>query len=164
MDTPEDRHWGIDYVRKEDESFLTFPIFSTHEGIAFKGDSKSWGKFVVIRKITKDNKGYNTLYSHLDNVPDYIPYMNKGISDSDGIFIENNIYLGEASTTGNTKGIPQLHFEFHIIDTKNNNTLRADPYGVYKRLSSNLYPQLGLTLENVNHYWMKNQPDFANNK
>lgn len=133
-----------------------------HDGIAFQGFGKTWGKFVVIRKRDPAKQiGYNTLYSHLDNIPKNIPFMTSDIDNSKGIFITSNTYIGDASTTGNTKGINQLHLEFHQVNTKNKSTLRIDPYGIYRRLSSGLYPIPGLSLKKLPHYFYSDLPKFA---
>jgi len=156
-----DYHWGIDYVQFDGDKFLPFPVYSAHAGIAFQGNGKTWGKFVVIRKRDDLGKGYNTLYSHLENVPKYIPYMDSDIDNSKGVFIESMAYIGDAGVTGNVKnGINQLHFEFHRVDS-NKKTLRLDPYGLYKRLSSDLYPQPGQSLQDIDHYWNSDLPEFA---
>ncbi|MSR73326.1 M23 family metallopeptidase [Candidatus Parcubacteria bacterium] len=165
-DIPEAPHWAIDYVQKSGDKFLSFPVFSAHDGVVFQGFGKTWGKFVVVRKrgdlsASRRMQGYNTLYSHLDNIPESIPFMNSDIDNSEGIFLVSGTFIGDASVTGNTKGINQLHFEFHIVDTKTSITLRADPYGVYKRLSSRLYPQPGSSLFGLSHYWSNNFPPFA---
>jgi len=160
MDQKGGAHWGIDYVQKVDNRFLSFPVYSAHDGVAFQGYGKTWGKFVMIRK--RDGLwGYNTLYSHLENVPKDIPYMNSDLETSKGIAIKSGKYIGDAGTSGNTKGINQLHFEFHIVNKKTGQTLRADPYGIYRRLSSGLYPSPGSSLKNIPHLWNGELPKFA---
>ncbi|MDO8633502.1 MAG: M23 family metallopeptidase [Candidatus Wildermuthbacteria bacterium] len=161
QDSPGDFHWAIDYVQKPGEDFSSFPVFSVHDGVVFQGEGQSWGKFVIIRDRSEVDQGYNTLYAHLDNIPSFIPFMKFDIDKSKGISLSAGSYIGQASTTGNAKGIPQLHFEFHIVDLRTGTTLRADPYGVYKRLSSGLYPQPGSSLKEVIHYWQTDNPSFA---
>ena len=160
-DLPGDLHWGIDYVQNDNGKFLSFPVYSAHDGIAFQGFGRMWGSFVVIRKRDNFGRGFNTLYSHLENVPNTIPYMNSDFNSSKGIPIEAGKFIGYAGKTGNTKGVNQLHLEFHLVDQNNKTTFRADPYGVYKRLSSGLYPQPGDSLEELSHYWNSDFPSFA---
>jgi hypothetical protein len=155
-------HWSIDYVQKDGDNYLSFPVYSMHDGIAFQGYGKTWGKFVVVRKRDLIKQiGYNTLYSHLDNIPKNIPFMNSDIDNSKGILIASSTYIGDASTSGNTKGINQLHLEFHQVNMKNGITLRLDPYGTYLRLSSGLYPVPGISLKGLPHYFKNDLPGFT---
>ncbi|MBI4138032.1 MAG: M23 family metallopeptidase [Candidatus Wildermuthbacteria bacterium] len=160
-DTPGDFHWAIDYVQTAGGAFLEFPVFSAHDGVVFQGEGNMWGKFVVVKDRSKISQGYNTLYSHLDSIPTRIPFMQFDINGSNGVLLPAGSYIGQASTTGNAKGIPQLHFEFHTVDLKTGATLRGDPYGVYQRLSSGFYPQPGDSLEGLLHYWETDNPFFA---
>ncbi len=162
LDKPGQYHWAIDYVQTDKAGkFLAFPVYSAHEGVAFQGYGPTWGKYVVVRKRDENGKGFNTLYSHLENVPKHIPIANSDINNSNGIQIDSMTYIGDAGKTGNTKGINQLHFELHMVDENEYSTLRIDPYGVYSRLSSGLYPQPGSSLFGLQHYWKSNNPEFV---
>jgi len=156
-----DLHWAIDYVQNDQGKFLSFPVYSAHDGIVFQGFGKTWGKFVVIRKRDDFGKGFNTLYSHLENIPKSIPFLNSDFDSSKGISIKAGKLIGYAGKTGNTKGINQLHFELHLVDKNQNTTFRVDPYGLYKRLSSGIYPQPGSSLKKLSHYWSGDFPTFV---
>ena len=168
-DKPGSPHLAIDYVQKFGESYQSFPVFSAHSGSAIQGYGKTWGKFVIIRsgvnnRFNKNGESpdftFNTLYSHLINVPDYIPFIKSDINEEGGIDIESATHIGDAGTTGTTNGIPQLHFEMHEVNTKTKETFRIDPYGIYARLSSGKYPKIGDSLKNLPHYWKSDTPDF----
>lgn len=158
-DTPGDLHWGIDYVKRVGQDYNTFNVYSAHSGTAVRGFGKTWGKFVVVRYRDNRGDGFNTLYAHLDDIPENIPYYSKDFNNDRGLFIKNMTLLGAASDTGNAKGINQLHFELHIIGK--GYSYRMDPYGVYDRLSSGLYPNPGSSLFGLKHFWNKSLPDFS---
>ena len=161
LDKPGDFHWAIDYVKNDNGNFLPFPVYSAHGGTAFQGYGKTWGKFVVVKIRDENGNGYNTLYSHLENVPTYLPYMNTDIDNSKGVEIKAKTYIGDAGKSGNTKGINQLHFELHKVSGEDKRTVRIDPYGLYLRFSSGKYLQPGTTLFGLEHYWMDNNPGFV---
>lgn len=161
LDKPGDFHWAIDYVKNDNGNFMPFAVYSAHGGTAFQGYGKTWGKFVVIRMRNENGDGFNTLYSHLENVPIYLPYMSSDIDNSKGIEINAMTYIGDAGQSGNTKGINQLHFELHKVSGAEKRTVRIDPYGLYLRYSSGKYPQPGNTLFGLQHYWKNNEPGFV---
>ena len=165
LDKPGDLHWAIDYVKNDNGKFLPFAVYSSHKGVAFQGYGKTWGKFVVVKIRDENGNGYNTLYSHLENVPMHLPFMNSDIDSSKGVEIEAMTYIGDAGKTGNTKGLNQLHFELHKVNGGANgeskNTVRIDPYGLYLRYSSGKYPQPGTALFGLEHYWRGNNPGFV---
>ncbi len=168
QDRPGALHWAIDYVQKFRGKFRPFLVFSSHEGEVIQSYEKTFGKYVVIRKRSGLLGDYNTLYAHLDNIPDSIPFMKNNnkdigirINETPGIFLPANTYIGEAGVTGNTKGIPQLHFELHLVNTSTNMSYRVDPYGIYKKASSGQYPKPGNSLKGRLHYWTSDLPTFA---
>lgn len=173
-DVPGDPHKGIDYVRKVDEKFISFDVFSSHDGEAFQGLSETWGKFVVIRKKISKNIRYDTIYAHLKKIDETIPPLprknNKDMWPErsplkpKGNTIKAGVWLGVAGATGNTKGIIQLHFELHRVDLKNDTREKIDPYGLNLRWSSGKYPQPGESLKVLSHFWKNDLPDFAKNR
>lgn len=162
LDKPGDFHWAIDYVKNDNGNFLPFSVYSAHAGEAFQGYGKMWGKFVVVKVRDAKGGGYNTLYSHLENVPKFLPYMNYDIDSSKGVAIDAMTYIGDAGKTGNTKGINQLHFELHKVNAENKTTVRIDPYGLYLRMSSGQYRQPGSSLRGLQHYWNSDNPEYVN--
>lgn len=152
-DVPNTPHWGIDYVRRNENTFLQFPVFSAHSGNAFQGFGKQFGSFVIIK-----NDEYETLYAHLENIPQNIPFLLADTRKNKGVIIDARAYIGTAGVTRNTKSIPQLHFELH--KNVKREIVRVDPYGVYGRLSSGLYPQPG-ELVNTFSYWLSDSPSFV---
>ena len=50
-DDPGQKHEGTDFVCKNELGvFAPFKVFSAHDGIAFQGESDSWGNFVNLYK------------------------------------------------------------------------------------------------------------------
>lgn len=153
------RHWAIDYVHEDNGVYKKFPVYAAHGGTAFQGESDSFGLYVLVKNREISGKWYNTLYAHLENIPDYIPFKRKGVDDTGyGFQIPSQTYLGQAGHTGNTKGIAQLHFELHIFDQ--GTPMRTDPYGIFEKFSSGLYPQPGDSLGGTNNYWIDDFPKF----
>ena len=79
-DVPGDLHKGIDYGCRRNGRYISFDVYSAHGGEAFKGISKTWGLFVVVRKVVRKDFRYDTIYSHLkfvDSVP-FLPKNKKG--------------------------------------------------------------------------------------
>lgn len=98
-------HKGIDYARKDKKNrFISFDVFSTHNGEAFQGISKSWGKFVIITKKIKNYK-YRTVYAHLRVIDKKIPVLLKKEKNKKkkGLKISECRFLGKAGITGWTK-------------------------------------------------------------
>lgn len=159
LDKKGDIHWGIDYVKRVNGEYLSFPVYSSHSGTAVKGYGKDWGNFVVIRFRDKNGIGFNTLYSHLKDIPKSIPYYISDFNNDVGIEVKTADFIGNAGNTGNAKGINQLHLELHVVS--GGSIYRVDPYGVYDRLSSGKYRQPGQSLIGLRHYWSDNWPNFA---
>jgi murein DD-endopeptidase MepM/ murein hydrolase activator NlpD len=157
-DVPGRVHNAIDYVLKKSGEFVSFEVFSMYEGHVKFGVSESWGKYFIITKILEDVQ-YDTVYAHLDNIPDDI--QKYAIIQGDKDFIIPAQYcLGMAGKTGDTKSIRQLHIELHEKNLKTGLRKKLDPYGIYDRLSSGKYPQPGALLTGPDHYWISDEPEF----
>lgn len=155
-DQPNTPHKGIDFVRQNKKGrYVSFDIFSTQDGEAFQGLSKSWGKFVSISKVTM-----TTIYAHLREVNSKIPFF-KRQKKKNGLKIKAGYYLGKAGITGKTNRIIQLHFELLEKNLKKKQINKIDPYGIYKKASSGKYPQPGENLKGLKHYWAKDNPPFV---
>ena len=165
-------HKGIDYVRWRDGSFISFEVFSMHEGEAFQGVSKTWGRFVVVRRKLSKNLRYDTIYAHLDHrTPSNIPILpgrprhhkwpENYTKRPRGRRIKAGTYLGWAGITGKTNRIVQLHLELHKIAIQTGERQKLDPYGLYARASSGKYPQPGSSLRGLRHFWISDSPPFA---
>lgn len=149
-------HKGIDYVRRENGQLIAFPVCAMHAGRAVRGWSVSWGKFVRVRKIVDHQLLYDTLYAHLATVADDIPDLRN--PEAAGLPVTAGSQLGMAGTTGDTKGLIQLHIELHRLTDR---LLKLDPYGLNDRFSSGKYPQPGQSLTGLSHYWVNDDPPFA---
>ena len=136
-----DLHRGIDYARQDKQGrFISFDVFSTHEGEAFQSLSKSWGKFVIVYKQTKKEK-FATVYAHLGQVNKDIPKLPKTKEQKvKGLKMKGGQFLGKAGMTGWTKRKIQLHFELLKKDLKKKEWEKLDPYGVYDVARSKKYP------------------------
>lgn len=152
-DTPGAPHRGIDYVLRLRGRYLPFDVHAMHAGRARQGCSRTWGKFVIVSAKDGDEY-YDTLYAHLDAIPKTIPPLTASAPAS--ILLPAGAYLGRAGTSGDTKGIPQLHIELHLLNDGQREKL--DPYGVYDRASSGRYPQPGNTLAGLEHAWTTDVP------
>lgn len=155
-------HKGIDYVRVDEKGrFLSFEVFSSHNGNVFRGRSDSWGNFVKVCQEIK-NLRFETIYAHLESIPKEFSILPKaGEPKNKGMIISQSRYLGKVGTSGDTKGNIQLHFELQIKNLKTGKRKRVDPYGIYDRYTSGKYPQPGESLKRGKHYWTSNRPLFA---
>lgn len=154
-------HKGIDYVLRKDKQFVSFEVYSMHEGLAYQGNSDSWGKFVyVYYPNVIDNFRYSTIYAHLNEINPVIPFLEKD-QDISLKHLKTAFYLGTSGITGWTNNLIQLHIEVHRKDTATNSTEKCDPYGIYDRKSSGKYPQPGQMLVHQKHYWKTDFPEFA---
>ncbi len=161
-DQPGAPHKGIDFVRQNKKGkYISFDVFSCHDGETFQGLSKSWGKFVSIRKRASKNKRMDTIYTHFKKVNSEIPFFSKDKEKKKGLEIKTGEYLGKAGTTGKTNRIIQLHFELLEKNLKKKQLTKIDPYGIYKKASSGEYPQPGESLKGLRHYWAMDNPPFA---
>jgi len=155
-------HKGIDYVLElEKGRFITFDVFSAHDGEVFQSWSKrGWGKFVVIYKKIKKRR-FITIYAHLAIVHPQIPSLNQRIKDKKENFVINEgKFLGKAGVTGWAKGRIQLHFELQI-ENRRGEWIKIDPYGLDDVASSGKYPQPGQSLSGLEHFWTSDRPPFA---
>lgn len=160
-DGPGKSHNGIDYVRRKGKKFLSFDVFSCHEGEAFQAVSESWGKLVNVRQKV-GNIRFETIYVHLDRVSPKIPFLPKDKKVKiKFVKVRAGEWLGTAGTSGNTGGVIQLHLEMHRKDLKTGKREAIDPYGVYARVSSGRYPQPGESLAGLNHYFTSDNPLFV---
>lgn len=167
-DDPEKPHQGTDYVWKNELGvFAPFEVFSTHEGVAFKGESNSWGNFVKIYTLVEKEK-VATVYAHLKDIPKNIPTLFKGKKirkKKEGLMVKPGDFLGVAWKSGWAKGCPQLHFELHLTEvdkeTKEEKLKKLDPYGIYEKIDCKKYPQPGESLEGLEHFWTTDSPPFA---
>ncbi len=160
-DKPGEPHGGIDYARKQGEDFISFEVFSMHDGYVFRGRSDSWGNFVKICKEIGDYR-FETVYAHLKNIPKAFPILPKaGESKNKGMVIPAGRFLGRAGTSGDTKTNIQLHFELQIKNLKTKKRQKVDPYGVYNSYTSGKYPQPGQSLSGLKHFWTTDSPHFA---
>lgn len=167
-DDPEKPHEGTDYVWKNEIGvFAPFEVFSTHDGIAFQGESDSWGNFV---KIYKDVGKHiiSTIYAHLNDIPSEIPILPKDRTErkrTKGLSVKAGEFLGAAWTSGWTNECPQLHFELQIKeigkDKKEGKWQKVDPYGIDKKIDCGEYPQPGQSLSGLKHFWISSNPPFA---
>jgi murein DD-endopeptidase MepM/ murein hydrolase activator NlpD len=155
-------HKGIDYARQDSQGrFVSFEVFSTHDGEAFQDLSKSWGKFVIIYKQIKKEK-FATVYAHLRQVSKNVPNLPKTKKQKlKGLKVKEGQLLGRAGTTGWTKRKIQLHFELLKKDLAKKEWQKLDPYGVYDVASSKKYPQPSQSLKGLDHYWVTNNPLFS---
>lgn len=164
-DKPGESHKGIDYARIDDKGrCLSFEVFNTHDGEVFQGQSKSWGKFVIIYKLVGKYKRFATVYAHFRDIDDKIPLLpKKGTRATNTFTIGKGVIcaLGKAGITGWTKRKIQLHFELHVKNLKTNKWEKLDPYGVNDTYISGEYPQPGQSLRGRKHYWTSNKPPFA---
>ena len=149
-------HKGIDYVCRRAGQLVPFPVYAMHAGRAIQGWSRSWGKFVRVRQIQPGGVCYDTIYAHLDEVEPAIPDITNPMTT--GLAVSAGGWLGVAGTTGDTKGLAQLHIELHRLAER---LLKLDPYGINDRFSSGKYPQPGQTLGGLAHYWTSDDPPFA---
>ena len=161
-DDTDKEHKGTDYVwRNELGVFALFEVFSAHDGMAFKGKSDTWGNFVKIYTKIEENK-IETIYSHLKDIPKEIPTLFKGKKrrkKKKGLVVKPGDFLGVAWTSGKANGCPQLHFELHL--TEKGKFKKLDPYGIYEKIDCGKYPQPGELLEGLNHFFITNDPPFA---
>lgn len=157
-DKPGDLHNGIDYVRRKGDKFVSFEVYSCHDGETHQGLSKTWGKFVTIKKMISKNLRYYTIYAHLSKVNPNIPLLpeNKDRERPKGLKVRSGFLLGRSGITGRTNRLIQLHFELHKI--KGDKREKIDPYGLNLRFSSGKYPQPGQSLSKLSHYWTSNNP------
>ena len=173
-DKPGDPHKGIDYVRKEEKNrFISFEVFSAHEGFASCGYEKSLGNFVLVASRVFEGTisyVYYTVYAHLKRLPTgrFPLYKPKNgefwhTGPITGREIDAGTSLGTAGTTGWTNGIIQLHFELHENAWRDNEgwqRKKVDPYGINDDFTSGKYPRPGQSLLLITHYWKNDQPEF----
>ena len=157
-DTPGSSHKGIDYVLRKGGRFAGFDVFAMHDGDAYQGISKSWGKFVALR-VVAGRTVFTTVYAHLRLVAPHIPLRRDKTNGLTAV-VQAGDLLGRAGTTGTTRRIVQLHLELHETDTKND-WKKIDPYGVNDRQSSGKYPQPGALLAGLPHFWISDDPPLA---
>jgi len=149
-------HGGIDYVLKKGDEFASFEIFSMYEGSVKFGVSDKYGKFFSISKIEGDFL-YETVYAHIDNIPDDI--LKYAIIQGDKDFIIPAAYpLGWAAR--DSKNIRHLHVELHQKNLLSGVRRKLDPYGLYEKFLNNNYPQPGESLKNYDHVWVDDDPLF----
>lgn len=164
-DEPGTPHRGIDYVLKNEESFVTFDVHAMHDGMAFQGKSESWGNFVIIHAEPTDGFRYSTVYAHLDDIPASIAQQfteqdGQRVPNERGTELRAGQVIGRAGTSGWTNGIIQLHLELHVKDEATGKSQKLDPYGINDRASSGKYPQPGESLAGLNHAWIEDVPPF----
>lgn len=163
-DEPGMPHKGIDYVLRQGDTCVPFPVYAMHDGEAFQGVSDSWGTFVIVYVVIGDTR-YGTVYAHLDAIDGGIaPYFldaAKKDKNPRGTPLRSGRLLGTTGTSGLTNGIPQLHLELHAKDLGAGTTLKLDPYGVNDRASSGRYPQPGASLHGLEHAWTTDRPPLA---
>lgn len=155
-DMPGAPHRGIDYVQKKGQQFVPFDVYSMHEGVAWRGIGTTWGNYVMIEKIASSRLRYYTIYAHLSDVPYTIPLRGRA-----GLPMVAGTFIGKANATGVLNGIPQLHLELQKRDMVTGLWTKLDPYGVYERASSKRYPQPGITLKGLPHFWFSDTPPFV---
>jgi len=155
-------HKGIDYVRIDEKGkYLTFDVFSTHDGNIFQGKSETWGNFVKVCKEIGKHR-FETIYAHLEDIPKEFPILSKpGESKNKGMIISEKKFLGRAGTSGDSKGFIQLHFELQIKNLKTGERRKVDPYGINDTYLSGRYPQPGEPLKRCKHYWISKEPLFC---
>jgi murein DD-endopeptidase MepM/ murein hydrolase activator NlpD len=159
-DEPGTPHKGVDYILRVSQEYRPFDVYAAHPGIAFRGQSETWGGFVAIYGKAINDKQPITIYAHLDCIESSIPEFSKEGKNKAGLVVLPGKYLGLTGTTGRTNSIPQLHFEMHLKDLKTGTREKVDPYGIYDRASSGKYSQPGEKL-NGKHYWHVDQPSLA---
>jgi len=165
-DEPGGEHKGIDYVRKVDGEYVSFDVYATNDGEAFWGISdKGWGYFVNLRMVVGDTR-FETIYVHLEpsSINPKIPQIPTDGGKIDFVRLKAGERIGKAGNTGNTGKykIIQLHFEMQRKDLKTNERTVIDPYGLYAKVSSGKYPQPGESLKGLDHYFVSDEPEFAN--
>ena len=161
-DTRGEYHKGIDYIRRKGNAFLPFNVYTMHHGEAWQGKSETWGNFVIVRRTLTPTLRYYTVYAHLDGIPQRFPKISEELGVKiPGIGVSAGKYIGFANTSGNTKGVAQLHIELHEENLAKGTWLKLDPYGVYSTKSSHRYPDPGKSLEGLQHYWISNTPAFV---
>lgn len=160
-DSRGDYHKGIDYVRRSGTDFLPFNTYAMHTGEAWRGNSETWGEFVIIRRTLTPTLRYYTVYGHLVNVPsDIVELPEEQGFEIDGTPISAGDFVGLAYITGNAKGVAQLHIELHEENLVAGTWVKLDPYGVYSTRSSGDYSNPGTSLEGLDHYWLNDLPEF----
>lgn len=162
-DKPGDPHKGIDYARRDKSGrFISFDVFSAHDGEVFQGISKKgWGRFVVIYTET-GKQMFRTVYAHLRKINNEIPFHpEKDEPRTKGVVISEGRFLGKTGISGWTKRKIQLHFELQVRNQKTKKWEKLDPYGINAKVSSGKYPQSDESLKGLKHYWVSNDPPLA---
>ena len=188
-DPPDTPHRGIDYVLPEGEriSFtdgvrlapgagfntnglraLGFEVFSMHPGLAYRGSSDSWGKFVAVTTQPRPSHAAicRSIYAHLASINETIPQLSAASPTQrrhEGVLIDAGAYLGRAGNTGRTNRIIQLHIEILELKGDGGSWQKIDPYGIFvERASSGIYPQPGTSLKALRfHRWLNDEPPLA---
>lgn len=156
------RHGGIDYAHFINKDITTkFTVYGSHGGQAFQGQNDSWGTYVMVFDV---NMNYRSVYAHLDpftitkQIP-LLPGQPGGSQTLVGLAIEPGFRLGEAGVSGDTKNMPQLHFEVIYKDSETKTYYKLDPYGLYA--TTGRYPQPGNSLNKLPHLWVTDNPKFG---
>jgi murein DD-endopeptidase MepM/ murein hydrolase activator NlpD len=156
-------HKGIDYVMKRADQYLSFEVFSMHDGFAHQGLSETWGRFVIVACHPYDKKLYQTVYAHLDDIDAVIPLH--APKEAQGVmeyaFMKAGERLGIAGISGATNSIVQLHVELHQKSLETGKIVKLDPYSIYDRWRSGKYPQPGKSLAGLDHYWQSDLPPLG---
>ena len=154
----EREHFGIDYILKKGDELASFEVYNMFEGSANFGVNNKLGKYFVLAK-QYGNFLYKVVYAHLDNINENL--QKYAIIQGDREFIIPAKYpLGWSAKAGVTFGIRKLHIEIQLTNLETGLKQKIDPYGIYGRQESVIYPQPGESLENFPHLWKTDEPEF----
>lgn len=108
-------------------------------GKVTRGDTNSYGNFIIIRHTDYNGKRLETLYAHLS-----------AMSVNVGDHVKEGDIIGNTGNSGNTTG-PHLHFEVRLNDVRVNplNWLDNDFYKAYEHVQLGEYKSVDVGITTV---------------